>query len=144
MMLSLSRIVRWGRRPQTSLTAGWVLYAHIGALLAMLLSPTVSRAQTPAGTQIRTIAVLTFVGSNGLPYSVADTLTVLVGQAGGADVIPPRSVVTDPSTTVTFGHTVSNIGNATDGITVSATSRAGWVTRVYRDLDNSGTLSAGD
>ena len=144
MMLTLTRIIRWGRRPQSSLTAGWVLYALIGGLLATLVSPTTLRAQTPAGTPITSITVLTFVGQNGLTYTAADTLTLLVGQAGGADVIPPRSVVTDPSTTVTFAHTITNIGNATDGLTVSATSRAGWVTRVYRDADNSGTLTAGD
>src|SRR5689334_11036033 len=144
MMLTLSRIIRWGRRPQTSLTAGWVLYALIGALSAVLLSPRASSAQTPAGTPIRSITVLTFVGSNGLTYTAADTLTILVGQAGGADVIPQRSVVTDPSTTVTFAHTVSNIGNGTDGISVTALSRAGWVTRVYLDVDQSGTVNAGD
>lgn len=144
MMLTLSRIIRWGRRPQTGLTAGWVFYALIGALSAVLLSPRASRAQTPAGTQITTISVLTFVGSNGLTYTAADTLTLTVGQVGGADVIPQRSVVTDPSTTVTFAHTIGNIGNGTDGISVAATSRAGWTTRVYLDADKSGTLTAGD
>lgn len=110
----------------------------------LLASPQVSRAQTPAGTPITTISVLTFVGSNGLTYTAADTLTLTVGQAGGADIIPQRSVVTDPSTTVTFTHTIANIGNATDGISVTATSRAGWTTRVYLDADKSGTLTAGD
>ncbi|HEY2855298.1 MAG TPA: hypothetical protein VGJ18_20770, partial [Gemmatimonadaceae bacterium] len=144
MMLTLTRIIRWGRRPQTSLTAGWVFYALIGALSAVLLSPRASRAQTPAGTQIVDITTLSFVGSNGLSYSAADTVTLLVGQAGGVAVLPQRSVVTDPSTTVTFAHTISNIGNGTDGITVGATSRAGWTTRAYLDVDKSGTLTAGD
>src|SRR5215467_1684954 len=143
MMLLLS-IIRWGRRPQTSLTAGWVLYALVGAFVAMIASPRTLRAQTPAGTQIRSITVLTFIGSNGLPYSSADTLTLLVGQIGGTDLIPQRAVVTDPLTTVTFAHTVSNIGNGTDGIAVTATSRSGWATRVYLDVDKSGTLTAGD
>src|SRR5205814_2484053 len=143
-MLTFTGISRQGRRPQTSLTAGWVLYASIGALVATLLSPPALRAQTPAGTQITSITMLSFVGQNGLTYTTADTLTLLVGLAGGADVLPPRSVVTDPSTTVTFAHTVTNIGNGTDGISVMSTSRSGWVTRVYRDTDNSGTLTAGD
>src|SRR3982751_5697345 len=144
-MLTLSCIIRLGRSARTSLTAGRVSYAPIGALVVTLLaSPRVSRAQTPAGTQITTISVLTFVGSNGLNYTAADTLTLTVGQAGGADIIPQRSVVTDPSTTVTFTHTIGNIGNATDGISVTATSRAGWTTRVYLDADKSGTLTAGD
>src|SRR4051812_30177823 len=144
-MMTFIHIIRFGRRPQSSRKAGWASCAPIGALVAMLLSsPSALRAQTPAGTPIRTIAVLTYIGSNGLPYSAADTLTLLVGQAGGADVIPPRSVVTDPSATVTFTHTVTNIGNATDDITVSAISRSGWTTRVYRDIDNSGTLTAAD
>ena len=136
MMHSLVRIIRCGRRP-------WV-YAFIGALSAVLLSPRASRAQTPAGTQIVSITVLNFIGSNGLSYSSADTLALTVGQLGGADVVPQRSVVTDPSTTVTFGHTVSNIGNASDGIAVTAVSRSGWTTRVYLDVDKSGTVTAGD
>src|SRR3954464_14648647 len=142
MMLSL--IIRLGRSARTSLTAGRGCYALVGALAATIVSPQVSRAQTPAGTPITTISVLTFVGSNGLTYTAADTLTLTVGQAGGADIIPQRSVVTDPSTTVTFTHTIGNIGNATDGIIVTATSRAGWTTRVYLDADKSGTLTPGD
>jgi uncharacterized repeat protein (TIGR01451 family) len=142
MMLSL--IIPLGRSARTSLTAGRVCYALVGALAATLSSPQVLRAQTPAGTLITTISVLSFVGSNGLTYTAADTLTLTVGQAGGADIIPQRSVVTDPSTTVTFTHTIGNIGNATDGISVTATSRAGWTTRVYLDADKSGTLTAGD
>ena len=144
MMLTLSRIIRWGRRPQTSRKAGWALYALIGALSAVLLSPRASRAQTPAGTKIVDITNLSFIGSNGLPYSSADTLTLLVGQEAGVAVIPQRSVVTDPATTVSFAHTISNIGNGTDGISVGATSRTGWTTRVYLDVDRSGTLTAGD
>ena len=144
MMHSLVRIIRWGRKPQSGLTAGGIVYALIGTLSAMLLSPRASNAQTPAGTQIVSITVLNFVGSNGLPYSTADTLTLLVGQMGGTDVIPQRSVVTDPSTTVTFAHTVSNVGNASDGIGVTAVSRSGWATRVYLDVDKSGTLTPGD
>jgi uncharacterized repeat protein (TIGR01451 family) len=110
----------------------------------MFLSPRASRAQTPAGTQIVSITVLNFIGSNGLPYSTADTLTILVGQMAGADVVPPRNVVTDPSTTVTFAHSVTNIGNAADGFNVAAVSRSGWITRVYLDVDKSGTLTPGD
>src|SRR5438105_6913408 len=144
MMRSFIHIIRSGHRPQSGLRAGWVIYALIGAVAMATLSPSLLRAQTPAGTQIRSITVLTFVGSNGLTYTAADTLTLLVGQAGGADVIPPRSVVTDPSTTVTFAHTVSNIGNGSDGIAVSAISRSGWTTRVYLDVDQSGTVNGGD
>src|SRR5690348_3693315 len=144
MMLIFSRISRGGRGPQTGLRAGWVLRALLGVCVAALALPHALRAQTPAGTQIRSITTLQFIGSNGLPYSTADTITLLVGQEAGVDVLPQRSVVTDPSTTVTFAHTISNIGNASDNLTVSATSRTGWVTRVYLDVDGSGTLTAGD
>jgi hypothetical protein len=87
MMRSFIHIIRSGRRPQSGLRAGWVLYASIGATVLAALGPSrLLRAQTPAGTAIRSITVLTFVGSNGLTYSAADTLTLIVGQAGGADV----------------------------------------------------------
>ena len=113
--MMLTRIIRLGQRARTSFTAGRVALALVGALSATMLSPRVSCAQTPAGTPITMISVLTFVGSNGLTYTAADTLTLTVGQAGGADIVPQRSVVTDPSTTVTFTHTIANIGNGTDG-----------------------------
>jgi len=144
MMLSWIRIIRLGRGPQTSLTAGWVSCVLFGAVVATLGSPLPLRAQTPAGTQIRSITTLNFIGSNGLPYTTADTIVLTVGQEAGVDVIPQGSVITDPSTTVTFAHTISNIGNGTDGLAVTATSRAGWPTRIYLDVDKSGTLTAGD
>ncbi len=144
MMLSLIRIIRQGRGPQTSLTAGWVFCALIGAVVAMLSTPLPLRAQTPAGTQITSITVLNFIGSNGLPYQTADTIILTVGQEAGVNLVPQGSVVTDPSTTVTFAHTITNVGNGTDGFSLTATSRAGWTTRVYLDADKSGTLTAGD
>ena len=146
MMLILSRISRWGRGPQLGLRAGWVLRGLAGACVAAFALPHALRAQspTPAGTQIRSITTLQFIGSNGLPYNAADTITLLVGQEAGVDVLPQRSVVTDPSTTVTFAHTISNVGNGPDQLTVGATSRSGWTTRVYLDVDNSGTLTAAD
>src|SRR5205814_8482367 len=107
---SIIHISSTGRRHQSDISSGYMFYASIGAAVLAALGPSrLLRAQTPAGTQIRSITVLTFVGANGLTYSAADTLTLIVGQAGGADVIPQRSVVTDPATTVTFAHTVSNI-----------------------------------
>ena len=144
MMLSLTRIIRQGRGPQTSLTAGWVSRVLIGAVVATLASSLPLRAQTPAGTQITSITVVNFIGSNGLPYSTADTIILTVGQEAGVTLVPQGSVVTDPSTTVTFAHTITNIGNGTDAFSVTATSRSGWATRVYLDIDKSGTLSAGD
>ena len=144
MMHTSTRIIRRGRGPHASLTAGWVSCVLFGALSALLLSPRALRAQTPAGTPIVSITTLTFVGSNGLPYSAADTLRLFVGQEAGVTVVPPRSVITDPATTVTFAHTVTNIGNAPDNFDITAISRAGWTTRVYLDVDGSGTVTAGD
>ena len=62
MMLSWIRIIRLGRGPQTSLTAGWVSGVLFGAVLATLGSPVPLRAQTPAGTKITSITTLNFIG----------------------------------------------------------------------------------
>jgi uncharacterized repeat protein (TIGR01451 family) len=128
-----------GRRPHAGCLAGWALCALLGAVSAGSLE-----AQTPAGTRIVSYVSATYEAANGSPYTVADSIVVVVGQVAGVDVDPPRNATVDPGSTVVFAHGLTNVGNGADSVLVIAASRAGWPTRVYVDADGNGALGAGD
>lgn len=128
-----------GRRPAGG--TGWGL----GAVLLVAAAANVTAQATPAGTQISSTAQVTFQAQNGQSFTVlSNTVVIVVGQVAGADLAPPRVSTGDPGTTVVFRHTLQNIGNGTDGFTVSGRSRAGWPVRVYRDVNGDGALDPGD
>jgi trimeric autotransporter adhesin len=134
-----NRTIPGGRRPRSGLRAGWALCALLGAVSAGSLE-----AQTPAGTRIVSSVTATYEASNGTPYTVTDSIVVVVGQVAGVDVDPPRAATANPGTTVVFAHVVTNLGNGPDSMLVAAASRAGWPTRLYVDADGDGALGAGD
>jgi uncharacterized repeat protein (TIGR01451 family) len=120
-------------------TGGLLCLLSLAALSASL------EAQTPAGTQIAGSAQATYQDLNGGSYTVtSNTVTVTVGQAAGVDIEPPRTGLFNPGSTAVFQHTLANIGNDVDSLTVSAASFAGWPARVYRDVNSDGLLDAGD
>jgi hypothetical protein len=109
-----------------------------------LAAPAVS-AQTPAGTQISDSAEVTYRDAAAEPYyAISNVVTVTVGLVADIDITPPRSGLFDPGTTAAFGHTLTNLANGADSVSVSATSRRGWVTRFYLDVNGDGALDAGD
>jgi uncharacterized repeat protein (TIGR01451 family) len=102
-------------------------------------------AQTPAGTQISSFAQASYEAPNGLTFvAYSDTLVMVVAQVAGTDLEPPRSAVSDPAKTVVFNHTLTNMGNGTDSMTLVATSRMGWPVRMHLDANADGILDAGD
>ena len=116
--------------------------------LAALTAPAVVRAQpTPAGTRITSIARVSYETAGGLTFSVASdpqAHMVIVAQTAGVDIDPPRTSVADPGATVTFVHTIKNIGNGPDNYSVSARSQAGWPVRVYLDVNGNGVVDQAD
>ena len=125
--------------------AAWGL-ALLGALL---LVPDLAGQGTPAGTRITSIAKVTYEADNGLTYTVfADPdppgSELVVARVGGVDLEAPGASVTDPGGTVLFRHTLRNLGNAPDTFGVSASSRAGWPVRLYRDGNGNGLLDDAD
>ena len=133
----LSTLTR-GCRRQPGIHAGWVLCA----LLA--LSGPALNAQTPAGTRIVARTMLSYEAANGSTYTFTDSTWVVVGQVAGAGVTPPRAVTVDAGVTSVIGHTVTNMGNGADSLAVTASSRRGWTTRIYRDANGNGALDPGD
>jgi uncharacterized repeat protein (TIGR01451 family) len=127
-----------GCRRQRGLRAGWVLcalFAFSGANLS---------AQTPAGTRIVSRTTGSYEAENGATFTFADSTFVVLGQEAGAGVTPPRSVLGDAGITSVIGHTLTNMGNGDDSLAVTASSRHGWPTRIYRDVNGNGALDPGD
>ena len=146
-MFALAFPARLGRpKPCLSTFGGWG-FASLTALSA-LSAPAAVRAQpTPAGTRITSVARVSYETASGLTFSVAsDPLAhmVIVAQMAGVDVDPPRASVADPGSTVTFAHTIKNIGNGPDNYSVSARSQAGWLVRVYLDVNGNGVVDQAD
>jgi uncharacterized repeat protein (TIGR01451 family) len=130
-----------GRRPRSGRKAAWALCA----LFSLFLAPDVRAEGTPAGTQIRNWASVSYVDDNAIAYTVtSDTSVVVIGQAAGVDLEPPRFSVTDPGNTVVFNHTLANVGNGADSFVLTAISREGWPGRIYIDANQDGLLDAGD
>jgi uncharacterized repeat protein (TIGR01451 family) len=128
-------------KPRPVRRTGW----GFGVLALLAAAPELVAQATPAGTRIVNSAQVTYQAQNGLTFTVVSTADVMVvGQVGGADLDPPGVSVADPGTTVTFDHTLTNVGNGTDSFTVAGRSGAGWPVRVYRDANGNGALDPGD
>ncbi|MBI3945958.1 MAG: DUF11 domain-containing protein [Armatimonadetes bacterium] len=65
-------------------------------------------------------------------------------SAAGVSIEPPRSAQAKPGTSVTFAHTVGNLGVVPDTVNLTATAPAGWDVALYRDVNGDGQLDAGD
>jgi trimeric autotransporter adhesin len=134
----MSSTLTRGCRPQLGLRAGWVLCA----LLAF--SGSALFAQTPAGTRIVSRTTGSYEAETGATFTFADSISVVVGQVSGAGITPPRVALGDAGVTSVIGHTLSNMGNGDDSLAVTASSRHGWATRIYRDANGNGALDPGD
>lgn len=127
-----------GCRRQFGRKASW-LFCALFALSGGALS-----AQTPAGTRIVSLTTGSYEAEDGSIHAFADSTVVVVGQVAGAGIAPPRAVLGDAGITSVIGHTLTNMGNGDDSFTVTAISRRGWPTRVYRDANGNGALDPGE
>jgi uncharacterized repeat protein (TIGR01451 family) len=134
----MSSTLTRGCREQLGLRANWLLCALLAFSGPALV------AQTPAGTRIVSRTSGSYEASNGVIFTFADSVLVVVGQVGGAGVTPPRAVMGDAGVTSIIGHTVTNMGNGDDSLALTASSRHGWTTRIYRDANGNGALDPGD
>ncbi len=110
-------------------------------------------AQTPGGTSISNQASASYSDGTNTYNTVSNTVTVTVSKVAGLAITPDAGsnpTVVAGQTAVLFNFTVTNTGNFSDqvhfvpgsahlGGTASAT-----ITRTFIDLDNSGTINAGD
>jgi len=112
-----------------------------------------SAAQTPGGTTISNQASATYSDGTNSYSTVSNTVTVTVSNVSGLAITPDAGsnpTVVAGQTSVLFNFTVTNTGNFTDkvhfvaGSAHLAGSATANITRTFIDLDNSGTINAGD
>ncbi len=82
----------------------------------------------PAGTLSGTVDILTVTAYADANSAILDTATdtTTVGQGGGVLIAPDNTQTTNPNTTISYQHTITNLGNGTDTFTVTASTPLGW------------------
>lgn len=112
-----------------------------------------SAAQTPGGTTISNQASATYSDGTNSYSTVSNTVTVTVSNVSGLAITPDAGsnpTVVAGQTAVLFNFTVTNTGNFTDKVHFLASGASaqvfgpGTITREVIDVDNSGTINAGD
>ena len=124
----------------------------IALSVALALFTTVT-AQTPGGTTISNQASASYSDGTNTYNTVSNTVTVTVSNVSGLAITPDAGsnpTVVAGQTAVLYNFTVTNTGNFTDQVRFLASGASvrvvgpGTVTRAVIDLDNSGTINAGD
>jgi hypothetical protein len=124
----------------------------IALAIACALSTTAA-AQTPGGTSISNQASASYSDGTNTYNTVSNTVTVIVSNVSGLAITPDAA--TNPTivagqTGVLYNFTVTNTGNFSDQVHFLAGGASaqvvgpGTITREVIDLDNSGTINAGD
>src|ERR1043166_4657580 len=133
---------------RTSACARFLLALAItGALAAHAI------AQTPGNTVISNQASATYSDGTNSYSTVSNTVTVTVSNVSGLAITPDAGsnpTVVAGQTGVLYNFTVTNTGNFTDQVRFLASGASvqvngpGTITRAVIDVDNSGTINAGD
>lgn len=99
---------------------------------------------TPAGTVISSQATVNYEDTNSNPLSaLSNVVTTTVSQVGGVTIAPNNSSSGAPSDVLYYAHTVTNAGNGTDTIDLTASSSQGWTIAFYLDVNGNGTYESG-
>ncbi len=110
-------------------------------------------AQTPGGTAITNQASATYSDGTNSYSTISNTVTVTVSNVSGLAITPDAGsnpTVVAGQTGVIYNFTVTNTGNFTDQVRFLASgasvrvSGPGVITQAVIDVDNSGTINAGD
>jgi uncharacterized repeat protein (TIGR01451 family) len=119
--------------------------AAVAAALIVMSMPVILAVGTPAGTSITNQANVTYTDINGNPLSVAsNVVSTIVSQVASVTVAPDAAASANPGDTVFYGHQVTNGGNGSDTINLTAVSGNGWATVLYADNNGDGAFDAGD
>ena len=119
--------------------------AAVAAALALVSMTAILAVGTPAGTSITNQATVTYTDINGNPLSVSSNIvSTVVSQVASVTVAPDAAASANPGDTVFYGHQVTNGGNGSDTINITAVSSNGWTTVLYADNNGDGAFDAGD
>src|SRR5437016_12121549 len=137
----------------THVSSAAILRLLIALAIACALTTSATAQQTPGGTAITNQASASYSDGTNTYNTVSNTVTVTVSNVSGLAITPDAGsnpTVVAGETSVLFNFTVTNTGNFIDNIHfvpgsahLSGTAAA-TITRTFIDLDNSGTINAGD
>ncbi len=114
------------------------------ALTAVLLTTPALAIGTPAGTNITNQATVNYRDTNNNALTaLSNVVTTTVSQVAGLTVAPNNTANATPGDVLYYAHTVTNTGNGTDTINLTAVSASGWTTAIYHDVNNNGVYDAG-
>src|SRR5215471_16854657 len=140
------------KNPLTFLSTG--VCARLMLALAIICALSAHAiAQTPGGTTISNQASATYSDGTSSYSAVSNTVTVTVSNVSGLAITPDAGTnptVVAGQTGVIYNFTVTNTGNFTDQVRFLASGASarvvgpGTITRAVIDVDNSGTINAGD
>lgn len=122
----------------------------LGVLLLMLVAQASAMAATPAGTDIRNRATITYEDVNGNQYSAQSNESIVtVAEVYSATIENDSNLNGAPGQTVYFSHTLVNTGNAIDtfnlsGFAGSDAATPGAAYSVYLDQNGNGLPDAGE
>src|SRR5215831_7983553 len=140
------------KNPRTFLCASAIARLMLALAIVCALFAQVF-AQTPGGTTISNQASASYSDGTNTYSTVSNTVTVTVSNVSGLAISPDAGsnpTVVAGQTGVLFNFTVTNTGNFSDQVKFLANGNSiqvnaqGTVTRAVIDLDNSGTINAGD
>jgi hypothetical protein len=140
------------KNPQTFLSTTAIARLLIALAIVGSLA-TSALAQTAGGTTISNQASASYTDGTNTYNTVSNTVTVTVSNVSGLAITPDAGsnpTVVAGQTAVLYNFTVTNSGNFTDQVRFLASGASvrvvgpGTVTRAVIDVDNSGTINAGD
>lgn len=130
------------RRRGTGLLAGWPFFFTLALIAAVLMVPTMTAAQTAAGTSIGNQASATYTDSSSVSRTAtSNVVTTIVQQVASLTLTANGVKTASPGSAVFYPHTLTNTGNGSDNFTLTlapAQSGAFTLTNTHIYLDANG------
>lgn len=123
------------------------VFAAVVCAFVLLGTTSAFAAGTPAGTEIKNVAKMTYKDLSGASFDTlySDTAKTTVQQIAGVTLTPTGSLqYSSDSMWVYFPHTVTNTGNGTDSYNLTSADSASWVNNVVFDADGDGVWDTGE
>ncbi len=123
------------------------VFAAVVCAFVLLGTTSAFAAGTPAGTEIKNVAKMTYKDLSGADFDTlySDTAKTTVQQIAGVTLTPTGSLqISSDSMWIYFPHTVTNTGNGTDSYNLTSADSASWLSNVVFDTDGDGVWDTGE
>lgn len=119
--------------------------AWVAACALLLVTGQALAIGTPAGTAITSQATANYQDANGNALSsLSNIITVTVSQVASVSVGTDNAATVAPGDVRYYPHVITNAGNGSDVIDLTAASGHGWAVALFRDVNGNGTFDGGD